>query len=50
MLRKHIYVIHFWELRASVPISTTSTPLKATHVHPGDCASCDQLESYAPGH
>ncbi len=32
------------------PISTTSTPIKATHVHPGDCESCDQLESNAPGH
>jgi hypothetical protein len=31
------------------PISTDSTPLKATHLHAGDCVSCNQLESNAPG-
>jgi hypothetical protein len=31
------------------PVSTGSTPLKATHLHPGDCISTDQLESNAPG-
>jgi len=30
------------------PVSTTSTPLKATHLLPGDCVSTDQLESNAP--
>jgi hypothetical protein len=31
------------------PIPTDNTPLKASHLHAGDCVSCDQLESNAPG-
>jgi hypothetical protein len=31
------------------PVSTNTTPLKATHLEPGDCISCDQLESNTPG-
>jgi hypothetical protein len=30
-------------------VSTNTSPLKATHIQPGDCISCDQLESNAPG-
>jgi hypothetical protein len=29
---------------------TTSTPIDALHLNPGDCVSCDQLESSTPGH
>jgi hypothetical protein len=31
------------------PISSVGTPLKATHLQPGDCVSSDQLESNSPG-
>jgi len=31
------------------PVTTESTPLKAMHLHPGDCVSTDQLESNTPG-
>jgi len=31
------------------PISSDTTPLKATHMIPGDCIACDQLESNVPG-
>jgi hypothetical protein len=31
------------------PVTANSTPLKAAHVQPGDCISCDQLQSNAPG-
>jgi len=31
------------------PINPNSTPLRATHLRPGDCVSTDQLESNAPG-
>jgi hypothetical protein len=31
------------------PVSTTTTPLKATHLVPGACVSTDQLESNTPG-
>jgi hypothetical protein len=32
------------------PISSATTgPLDSTHLQPGDCVSCDQLESTMPG-
>jgi hypothetical protein len=31
------------------PVSSDTTPLKATHLHPGDCVACNQLESNVPG-
>jgi hypothetical protein len=41
--------IHGIQHRHSISSTITDGPIDATHLTPGDCISCDQLESTSPG-